>query len=350
MEIEQHIWGMTPDGEAIVLYTMRNASGATVRLSTFGAAIVSVTVPDRSGHMEDVVLGYKKADDYFCDSAAMGKSVGRFANRIAYGRMEIEGQEYRLEVNSGVNHLHGGTKGFANRLWEGRVETNRVVMSLLSEDGDQGYPGTLSVEALFDFDDDNALEITYLARTDRTTVVNLTNHVYFNLSGEGSGDILDHQLRLDVSQTLEMDERQIPTGRLLNVADTPLDFRTFRAFREGIDADFNRIRDFHGYDHAFPIDGWRPNILTEAGELRDPRSGRTMTVLTSQPSVMVYTGNRLAGGCPQTKSGGRYEEYAGVALECQNYPDAMNHPGFPTPLLHEGELYCQKTVYRFGTC
>lgn len=228
------------------------------------------------------------------------------------------------------------------------METNRVVMSLLSEDGDQGYPGTLAVEAVFDFDDDNSLEITYLARTDRTTVVNLTNHVYFNLSGEASGDVLDHELRLNASQVLEMDERQIPTGRRLDVAGTPQDFRTFRAFRPGIGADFNRIRDFRGYDHPFPLDGWRPGILGEAATLRDPHSGRTVTVLTSQPSVMVYTGNWLAGGCPETKSGGRYRDHAGVALECQNLPDAVNRPEFPSPLLHPGELYCQKTVYRFG--
>ena len=348
MEIEQHIWGMTPEGEAIVRYTMRNASGAEIALSTYGAAVVAARVPDRDGRLDDVVLGYRRPEGYFGDPAAAGKSVGRCANRIAGGRMEIEGTEYRLETNNGGNHLHGGTKGFANRMWEGRVETNRVVMSLLSEDGDQGYPGTLAVEAVFDFDDDNSLEITYLARTDRTTVVNLTNHVYFNLSGEASGDVLDHELRLNASQVLEMDERQIPTGRRLDVAGTPQDFRTFRAFRPGIGADFNRIRDFPGYDHPFPLDGWRPGILGEAATLRDPHSGRTVTVLTSQPSVMVYTGNWLAGGCPETKSGGRYRDHAGVALECQNLPDAVNRPEFPSPLLHPGELYCQKTVYRFG--
>ncbi len=229
------------------------------------------------------------------------------------------------------------------------METNRVVMTLLSEDGDQGYPGELTVEAVFDFDDDNALELTYRARTDRTTVVNLTNHVYFNLAGEASGDILDHELQLHSSQVPEMNEYQIPTGRMLDVEGTPQDFRTFRAFRPGIDAAFNRIRDFRGYDHPFAIDGWKPGILGEAGTLRDPKSGRTVTVLTSQPSVMIYTGNWLAGS-PETKSGGRYEDHAGVAIECQNFPDAVNRPEFPSPLLHPGETYCQKIVFRFGTC
>lgn len=333
VQIEQHVWGMTPEGEAIVLYTLRNDQGAEVRLSNYGAAIVSVTMPDREGRMADVVLGYRHPEGYFHDGAASGKSVGRCANRIAFGRMTVEGEEYALEVNNGVNHLHGGTNNFANRVWESRVETNRVVMTLVSEDGDQGYPGELCVEAVFDFDDENALEITYRARTDKTTVVNLTNHVYFNLAGDGSGSVLDHELRLNSSKALEMNERQIPTGRLLDVAGTPQDFRSFRPFRPGIDSEFNHIRDFKGYDHPFVIDGWKPNILGEVGELRDPKSGRCVRVLSSQPSVMIYTGNWLAGGCPETKTGGRYADYDGVAMECQNYPDAVNHPEFPSPLL-----------------
>ena len=303
---------MTPEGEAIIRYTLRNDSGAEVQLTNYGAAIVSVKMPDREGRMADVVLGYKHPEGYFFDGAASGKSVGRCANRIAFGQMTVEGKEYRLEVNNGVNHLHGGTKNFANRIWESRVETNRVVMSLVSEDGDQGYPGELCVEAVFDFDDDNALEITYLARTDKTTVVNLTNHVYFNLAGEGSGSVLDHELRLNSSKILEMNERQIPTGKLLDAAGTPQDFREFRSFRPGISSEFNHIRDFKGYDHPFVVDGWKPNILGEVGTLREPRSGRSVTVLSSQPSVMIYTGNWLAGGCPETKSGGRYNDYDGV--------------------------------------
>ena len=350
IDIEQEVWGLTPEGEAIVLYTMRNARGAEVKLTNYGATIVGITVPDRAGRMADVALGYKHPEGYFGDSAACGKSVGRVANRIAYGRMTVEGEEYRLEANNGVNHLHGGTKGFANRVWESRVETNRVVMDLLSEEGDQGYPGELNIEAIFDFDDDCALEITYLARTDRTTPVNLTNHVYFNLSGEASGSVLDHELRLRSSRVPEMNERQIPTGRMLDVAGTPQDFRDFRPFRPGIDAEFNHIRDFRGYDHPFAVDGWKPGILGEVGCLRDPKSGRQVEVLSSQPSAMIYTGNWLAAGCPERKSGGRYDDHAGVAIECQNFPDAVNRPEFPSPLLRPGELYCQKIVFRFGTC
>ncbi len=349
VNIEQHVWGMTPEGEAIILYTMRNAKGAQVQITNFGAAIVAIKVPDREGRMADVALGYKHPEGYFFDGAASGKSVGRVANRIAFGRMTIEGVEYAMEVNNGPNHLHGGTKGFANLLWESRVETNRVVMSLVSEDGDQNYPGELTVEAIFDFDDENALEITYLAATDKTTVVNMTNHVYFNLAGEDSGSVLDHELRLNSSKILEMNERQIPTGKVLDVAGTPQDFRAFRAFRPGIEAEFNHIRDFRGYDHPFVIDGWQANILGEVGELREQTSGRCVKVLSSQPSVMIYTGNWLAGGCPETKSGRRYNGYDGVAIECQNYPDAINHPEFPSPILRPGEKYCQKIVFQFGT-
>lgn len=339
---------MTPEGEAVIRYRLRNAHGAEVELSNLGAGITAIRVPDREGRLADVALGYRDPLSYLGDPPSVGKTVGRVANRIAGGRMEIEGTEYRLEVNLPPNHLHGGSRGFANRLWESRVETDRVVMNLLSPDGDQGYPGELEVEAVFDFDDDNSLEITYRAATDRTTAVNLTNHLYVNLDGEDAGDILDHELRLDSSEVLEIDAVQIPTGRRLPVAGTAMDFRTFRRLGDGIDAEFCRIRDLHGYDHALPLDRWQPGRLCEAGTLRSRRSGRMMRILTSQPSVMLYTGNWLAGGCPVTKSGGRYRDHAGVSIECQNFPDAVNRPEFPSPLLRPGELYCRQICFRFS--
>ncbi len=345
--IEQEVWGMTPEGEGIIRYTMRNESGASAVVSNLGAAVVAVNVPDREGKMADVLLGYRDAMGYMNDGPAMGKSVGRVANRIAEGRMVVEGVEYRLEINNGRNHLHGGTKNFTNRVWESRVETNRVVMELLSADGDQNYPGEVRAEAVFDFTEDNALEITYRAVTTRTTPVNMTNHLYLNLDGESSGSVLDHELRMNSHYVCEMNENQIPTGRMLDVKGTPQDFLTPRPLRDGYQAEFNHIRDFKGYDHPFAVDNWQPNILAEAGELYSPKSGRTVTVLTSQPSVMIYTGNWLAG-CPVSISGNRYEDYAGVAMECQNFPDAINRPEFPSPLLHPGEVYCQKIVYRFG--
>lgn len=349
MEILQHIWGATPEGEAIVIYTMRNALGSEVQLSNVGAGIVAVRFADRDGKVEDVVLGYRSPMSYFGDGACAGKTVGRVANRIAGGRMTIEGKEYALEVNNGPNHLHGGTKNFSNRLWESSVEYDRVIFTLLSEDGDCGYPHEVAVQVVYDFDDENNLEITLLAKSDGTTPLCLTNHTYWNLAGEASGDIFDHELQLNCSKVLEMNSVQIPTGALLDVADTPQDFRSFRRLGDGIDSEFNHIRDFAGYDHFFVVDGWQRNILGEVGTLRDKRSGRSVEILSSQPGCMVYTGNWLSCGCPETKTGGRYRNYAGVAIECQGYPDAVNHDDFPSVLLHKGELYCQKIVFRLRT-
>ena len=350
MEILQHIWGATPEGEAIVIYTLRNDNGCEVQVCNIGAAIVSVKMPDRDGKIDDVVLGYKEPMSYFGDGAASGKSVGRVANRIAKGKMTIEGVEYSLEINNGPNHLHGGSKGFANQLWESRVETNRVVFSRVSPDGEQNYPGELYVEAAYYVGDDNELEITYAAKSDKTTVVNLTNHVYWNLAGEGSGkDILDHELRLNCSQVLEMDPTQIPTGKYLDVKGTPQDFTQWRRFGDEILSEFNHMKDFKGYDHFFVLDGWKQNILSEVGELRCEATGRKVEILSSQAGAMVYTGNWLEGGCPITKSGSRYKDYAGVAIECQGYPNAVNEPSFPSVELAADELYCQKIVFKLGT-
>ena len=349
MEILQHIWGTTPEGEAIVLYTIRNANGCEVQLCNIGASIVSVKSPDRDGKIDDIVLGYKDAMSYFGDGAASGKSVGRVANRIAKGKMMVDGVEYSLEINNGPNHLHGGSKGFANQLWEGRVETNRVVFSRTSPDGEQNYPGELYVEAGYYFSDDNELEITYVAKSDKNTVVNLTNHVYWNLAGEGSGQtILDHELQLNCSRVLEMDPTQIPTGEYLDVKGTPQDFTTWRKFGDEMLSEFNYMKDFKGYDHFFVLDNWTPNILAKVGELRHETTGRKVEVLSSQAGAMVYTGNWLEGGCPVTKSGGRYQDYSGVAIECQNYPNAVNEPRFPSVELKAGDTYCQKIVFNLG--
>lgn len=319
-------------------------------MCNIGAAIVGVKFADRDGNIDDVALGYREPESYIGDGAASGKSVGRVAGRIARGHMVIEGVEYRLEVNNGPNHLHGGSKGFANRYWEGRVETNRVVFSYVAEDMEQGYPGELIVEAIYDFDDEDNLEITYVAKSNKTTVVNLTNHLYWNLHGEASGkSILDHELKLNSSQVLEMDTVQIPTGKLLDVKGTALDFTEWRRFGDEIDSEFNNIRTFRGYDHCFAVDGYKKNILKEVGELRCEATGRRVTILSSSPAAVLYTGNWLAGGCPVTKSGGRYDDYAGVAIECQAYSDAVNHPEFPSIELQAGELYCNKIVFKLGT-
>ena len=350
MSIEQHVWGMTPEGEAVILYTLRNGNGCEVQVCNIGATLVSVKCPDRNGEIADVILGYKDFNSYWNDGACSGKSVGRVANRIAGGKMTVDGVDYTLEINNGPNHLHGGSHGFGTKLWESRIETNRVVFSLLSEDGDAGYPGEVHLEAAYDLDEDNNISLTYIAKTDKLTPINITNHTYWNLSGENSGDILQHELHLNCSNVLEMNDVQIPTGKMLEVKGTPMDFcSSFRKFADGIDSEFNHIKDFKGYDHFFVLDNWKPNILSEVGELRDPKSGRKLTVLSSQAGAMVYTGNWLEGGCPVTKSGSRYKDYAGVAIECQTHPDAVNHDNFPSILLNPEETYCQKIVFRLGT-
>ena len=225
-----------------------------------------------------------------------------------------------------------------------------MVFSLVSEDGDQGYPHELTVEEIYDFDDENNLEITYLAKSDGTTPVNLTNHVYWNLAGEASGEtIFDHELKLNASYVLEANEVQIPTGKLLEMKGSAQDFTDWNRLGKDIGSIFNHIDLFRGHDHFFVVDGWQKNILGEVGELRCEKTGRVVKVLSSQPGCMVYTGNWLSGGCPITKSGGRYEDYAGVAIECQVHPDAVNQPDFPSILLHEGELYCNKIVFQLRT-
>ncbi len=348
VNIEQFIYGMNDDGEAIIVYTMRADNGSEVQICNLGATIMSVKVPDRDGKIEDVALGYSTYENFIRDTAFVGRSVGRVANRIADGSMTIDGKEHLLEINNGRNHLHGGNKGFNTRLWDSRVETNRVVMSLISEDGDQSYPGNLSVEAIFDFDDEYSLEVTYCAMSDQTTAVNLTNHAYFNLSGGTAPTILDHELKLFASKVLEMNENQIPTGELLDVVGTPMDFTEPRRIGDGVESDFNRIKEFRGYDHFFVVDGWKPSILAENAILCDPQSGRTLTLLSSAPGLMVYSGNYLASGSPITKSGERFNTFEGVALECQVHPNAVNEPSFPSVILNPDERYCQKIVFKFG--
>ena len=229
------------------------------------------------------------------------------------------------------------------------MEYNRVIFTLISEDGDCGYPSEVTVQVVYDFDDENNLECTIYAKSDGTTPVNLTNHTYWNLAGENSGTILNHTLQLNCSKALEMNSVQIPTGKVIDVVGTPQDFTSPRRLGADIESEFNHIKDFKGYDHFFVVDGWQKNILGSVGTLSDSVSGRSVEILSSQPGCMVYTGNWLSGGCPLTKSGGRYVDYAGVAIECQGYPDAVNQPHFPTIMLHEGELYCQKIVFRLRT-
>lgn len=349
MNIEQQVWGFTDAGEAVVLYRMTNANGAYVELSNLGATIVAVGVPDRNGKIADIALGYDNFKDYAFDGNYFGKTVGRFANRIAAGRFSLNGKEYKVAVNNGRNHLHGGIKNFGEVLWEGRVEKNRVVFSYVSPDGEEGYPGNLGVEVVYDWNDECELEITYYAKTDAPTLVNLTNHVYFNLSGEGSGDILSQELKMNASRYLPTDDGSIPLGEAAPVAGTPMDFTQAKPIGRDIDqVDFEQIRFGSGYDHFWIIDGWQPGKTVRAVEACDPASGRTMTVETTQPGFMFYAGNHL-GGAGKTKSGVPVGKRSGFAIECQYYPDAPNQPQFPSVVLNPADDYEQHILFRFGT-
>ncbi|MBO5806317.1 MAG: galactose mutarotase [Tidjanibacter sp.] len=347
VDIEQKVAGFTPEGDVVVVYTMRNSKGYEVELCNMGAAIVGIRVPDKEGNVADVALGYENRMDYVTEGPCMGKVPGRYANRIARGHFVLDDKEYHLTINKDPNSLHGGPTGFHKSLWEGRVEENRVVFAIDSPDGHEGYPSDLYVEAVYDWDDDNRLELTLLAQTNGATIINLTNHAYFNLAGAGQGDIKSHTLRLAASTYLPTDQTLIPTGEIRSVEGTPMDFRTAKPIGRDIDQPFEALLFGKGYDNCWPIDGYTEGVVREAALLTDPTSGRTLRVLTDQPSVQVYTGNWLSG-CPMGKGGKRYGDYAGVAIECQGYPDAPNHPNFPPQVLRKGERYERHIIFEFG--
>ena len=344
MDIQKELWGTAPDGKEIYRYTLKNASGAYVQLGSVGAAIVSVVVPDKDGRLGDVVLGYKEAADYFGDGPCAGKVPGRYANRIAKGRFTLDGVEYSLPVNNGPNHLHGGPDGFQNQVWDSRIEGDAVEFLYFSEDGEAGYPGNLKVVAHYEWSEENELKLTLTAETDTATVVNLTNHVYFNLDGEGT--VLDHVLELNASEYLPTDETLIPLGTAEPVAGTPMDFVERKPIGRDIRADFPALVFGKGYDNCYLIDGAQPGQITTAAELWAAKSGRHLEVLTTQPAVQVYTGNWLKG-CPPGKSGLAYEDYDAVAIECQHCPDSPNQPEFPTTVLRPGELYEEAIIWSF---
>ncbi|MCL2692984.1 MAG: galactose mutarotase [Rikenellaceae bacterium] len=333
-------------GGKLKFYTMTNATGAQVVLTDIGAAIVSVTVPDKNGRMADVALGYRDADDYFHDDPAMGKTVGRYANRIDGARFTLDGREYHLPPRGKDNFsLHGGPEGFGNKVWGSRVEDDMVIFTLISPDGDAGYPGTLHVEATYRWSDECDLEIIYTASTDAPTVVNLTNHAYFNLAGHDAGTVLGHNLTLYASRWLPTTEAQIPTGEFAPVAGTPMDFTAAKPLGRDIGAEYEPLRIGHGYDHCWIPDG---EGLRKIAVLEDPVSERRLEVYSTQPAVQVYAGNWLLG-CPVSKSGYEYRNRDGVAIECQGTPDAPNQPAFPSQRLDPGETYGEKIVFSFRT-
>ena len=347
MKLTKELWGKSTCGKEIYLYTLTNENGAYVQLSSIGAGIVSIVVPDKDGKLADVVLGYPEAASYFGDGPCAGKVPGRYANRIALGKFSLDGAEYTLPVNNGPNHLHGGPDGFLTKVWESRELDGAVEFLYYSEDGEMGYPGALKAVARYDWTEDNELRLTLTAEADAPTVLNLTNHAYFNLNGEGNGDILGHVLRLNASEYLPTSDSLIPAGESEPVAGTPMDFVTDKVIGAEIKADFPALNYGKGYDNCWVIDGYEPGQIQEAAELYSPESGRVLSVYTTQPGVQIYTGNWLSG-CPAGKNGHVYEDYTGVAIECQNFPDAPNKPDYPSAVLRPGEVYEQAIIFAFG--
>ena len=321
-----------------------NKSGASVMLTERGAGIVSIVVPDRNGVMGDVVLGYRDEESYLADGPCAGKIPGRFANRIDGGRFTLDGKEYQLVKNHPDYQLHGGPDGFSNRLWKAsQISDTEVVLTLDSPDGDQGYPGNMHVEATYTWGEDNSLTLSIKATTDAPTILNLTNHTYWNLDGEDSGSIFNHVLRINASRWLATSEALIPTGELAPVEGTPMDFRTAKPIGRDIKADFPALKYGKGYDNCWVLDG-APGLKL-AAELSSTASGRRLEIWTDQPAAQVYTGNWLDGS-PLSKSGRSYRDYDGVAIECQGFPDAPNHPDFPSCILRPGETYSRTIIFK----
>lgn len=346
MSSNSETWGTTKNGQKATLYTLRNANGMEAKITNYGGIIVSLKVPDKKGQFADVVLGFDTLADYEAKNPFFGCITGRYANRIAKGKFTLNGTEYTLAVNNGPNHLHGGKVGFDKKVW--RAESLRrsdgvgVEMFYTSPDGEEGYPGTLNCRVAYVLTNDNALEIEYSATTDKPTVVNLTNHSYFNLAGEGSGSILNHTLKVNADYFTPTDDSLIPNGEKQGVAGTPLDFTSAHRIGERIEADFVPLKQGQGYDHNYVISGG--SGLKTAARAKDPKSGRVLTVLTTEPGVQLYTGNHLN---VTGKGGHHYASRHGFCLETQHFPDSPNKPAFPSVVLQPGDNYQHTCIFKF---
>ena len=348
--MEKKVFGTTADGKTAELYTLKNKNGMQVSITNFGATVVSIMAPDKAGKMADVALGYDDLAGYELNKNYLGVLVGRYGNRIAHGKFSIDGTEYTLAKNNGENSLHGGIKGFNKAMWEAKDVSKggeaAVEMKYVSKDGEEGYPGNLSVTVVYTLTSKNELKIDYSATTDKKTVVNLTNHTYFNLAGQGNGDILKQELMINADTFTPVDSGLIPTGELKKVEGTPFDFRKATAIGARINASDEQIKLGGGYDHNFVLNRKAATGLSLAARVSDPSSGRTMEVWTTEPGVQFYTGNFLDGSF-KGKGGIAYQKRTAFCLETQHFPDSPNHPSFPTTLLKPGEKYHTTTVYKF---
>jgi aldose 1-epimerase len=346
--ITSHAYGKTAEGQAVTLYALTNAQGVELRAITYGGIITSLKVPDRSGVMGDIVLGFDRLDEYLKDHPYFGAVVGRYGNRIANGRFPLDGRSYELAKNNGPNHLHGGRKGFDKFVWEAAPSASgtAVTFSRVSPDGEEGYPGTLNVRITYTLTDQNELIIDYHATTDKATPVNLTQHSYFNLTGDVAGDILGHELTIRADRYTPVDAALIPTGEVAAVQDTPFDFRKPTAIGARINERHQQVIHGKGYDHNWVLNRSGQG-LQPAVRVVEPRSGRTLDIATTEPGVQFYSGNFLDGAIIG-KSGRLYTQRAGFCLETQHFPDSPNQPGFPSTILGPGQAYSTKTVFTFG--
>lgn len=337
----------TVDGKINQLYVLKNAAGMEICVTNFGGRLVSVVVPDKNGEKKDVVLGFSSIKDFRNNTSDFGALIGRYGNRIAKGKFTLDGTEFTLPINNGANSLHGGPKGFQYQHFDIQPEgDNALVCTYLSADGEAGYPGNLNVKVVYTLTEGNAIRIEYEATTDKATVINMTNHSYFNLSGDANNTILDHVLFINADRYTPVKEDLIPTGKVDKVKGTPLDFTTPTIVGERVDDAFQQIQYGLGYDHnwVFKADNTPETV---ACKLSCPSSGITMEVYTNEPAVQFYTGNFLDGS--QTgKSGIVYQKRAGMCLETQHYPDSPNHPSFPSTVLKPGETYKSLCIYKFG--
>jgi len=352
LDIEKSGFGKLKDGFAIDLYTLKNANGMTLKITNYGGAIVSWTAPDKNGKYEDIVLGCDSVSGYENGVPYFGALVGRYGNRIAQGKFTLDGKKYNLAVNNGANHLHGGLKGFDKVIWNVQTingEEPALKLTYLSKDMEEGYPGNLSVEVVYTLQKDNSLKIDYKATTDKTTVLNLTNHAYFNLTGNPNNTILDHNLVLNAYFFLPINKGLIPLGEPENVSHTNFDFLTAHRIGDRINDSVGdvQIKLGGGYDHAWILTDTSKNIR-QAAILSEPNSGRVMEVFTTEPAIQFYTGNFLDGTI-KGKGGIIYKRRTGICLETEHFPDSPNQPKFPTTVLKPNEVYKTTTVYRFST-
>lgn len=344
-DMEKTLFGTLPNGTPVHEYTLR-AGALSCSIITYGGALRTLCVPDKNGAPVDVVLGFDTLQDYQKQDKYIGALVGRYANRIGNARFTLNGQEYRLAVNNGPNHLHGGLVGFNSQVWQAEpAAENKLTLRLISPDGQENYPGTLLAEVDYTLTAEG-LTIDYKAKSSADTVCNLTNHTYFNLAGQASGPMTGQQIQLFADRYTPTDAGSIPTGEIAEVAGTPMDLRSLTPIGAHIDDDFIQLKQARGYDHNWVING-EAGTLRPAARALCPETGIELQVLTTQPGVQFYAGNYL-GGCPAGKGGAPYADRWGFALETQNYPDAPNKPGFPSAVLRAGETYSQTTVFQFG--